>query len=33
MENNCTNVTVDLLNYRNTHFGDFDPMEEFTLEL
>lgn len=31
MENNCPNVTALLLNYKNEHFADFDPMEEFTL--
>ena len=30
-ENNCSNVTALLLNYKNEHFADFDPMEEFTL--
>lgn len=29
--NNCTNVIALLLNYKNEHFKDFDPMEEFTL--
>ena len=33
MENNCTNVTALLLEYRNQHFADFDPMEEFPLEI
>ena len=32
-ENNSTNVTAILLQYRNEHFADFDPMAEFTLEL
>lgn len=31
-ENNCTNCTAALLEYKNTHFADFDPMAEFTLE-
>lgn len=32
-ENNCTNVTAILLNYKEQNFGEFDPMEEFSLEL
>ena len=32
-ENNCTNVTALLLDYKNQHFADFDPMEEFSLDL
>ena len=32
-ENNCTNVTALLLDYKNQNFADFDPMEEFSLEL
>ena len=32
-ENNCTNVTAILLNYKNQNFADFDPMEEFSLDL
>lgn len=32
-ENNCTNVTAILLDYKNQNFADFDPMEEFSLEL
>jgi len=31
-ENNCTNVTALLLDYKQKTFSDFDPMEEFTLE-
>lgn len=31
-ENNCTNVTALLLDYKNQNFADFDPMEEFSLE-
>ena len=31
-ENNATNVTALLLNYKNENFGDFDPMAEFTLD-
>ena len=30
-EKGCPNVTSLLLNYKNEHFADFDPMEEFTL--
>ena len=32
-ENTCTNVTALLLDYKNQNFADFDPMEEFSLEL
>lgn len=32
-ENNAVNVTTLLLEYKNTHFSDFDPMDEFVLEL
>lgn len=32
-ENNCTNVTAALLDYKNRTFGDFNPMDEFTLDL
>ena len=31
-ENNAVNVLALLLEYKNTHFADFDPMAEFTLE-
>ena len=31
-ENNCTNVTALLLEYKNSVFSDFDPMDEFTLD-
>ena len=31
-ENNCTNCTALLLEYKNAHFPDFDPMAEFTLD-
>ena len=31
-EANATNVLAALLEYKNAHFADFDPMEEFTLE-
>jgi hypothetical protein len=30
-EKGCTNVTALLLEYQNEHFGQFDPMAEFTL--
>lgn len=33
VENNCTNVTALLLDYKNQNFAGFDPMEEFFLEL
>lgn len=32
-ENDCTNVTAALLDYKNRTFGNFNPMEEFTLDL
>ncbi|MBQ6719455.1 MAG: DUF4132 domain-containing protein [Oscillospiraceae bacterium] len=32
-ENNCTNVTALLLDYKNQNFADVDPMEEFSLDL
>lgn len=31
-ENNAVNVSALLLNYKNEHFADFDPMDEFVLE-
>ena len=31
-EANATNVLAALLEYKNAHFADFDPMAEFTLE-
>ena len=31
-ENHATNVLALLLEYQNTHFPEFDPMAEFTLE-
>ncbi len=31
-EVNAVNVLNLLLEYKNTHFADFDPMDEFTLE-
>ena len=30
-ENNAVNVTAALLEYKNEHFSDFDPMDEFVL--
>lgn len=33
MENNSTNCTVALLEFKNANFAGFDPMAEFTLEL
>lgn len=32
-ENNAVNVTALLLEYKNSHFSNFDPMDEFVLEL
>ena len=32
-ENNCTNVLAVLMDYKNRTFVDFDPMEEFSLDL
>ena len=31
-ENKATNVLPMLMEYKNEHFADFDPMDEFTLE-
>jgi hypothetical protein len=31
-EKGCTNVTALLLEYQHEHFGQFDPMAEFTLD-
>lgn len=31
-ENNSTNCTAALMEYKNTNFADYDPMAEFTLE-
>ncbi len=28
-EHNCSNVTAALLEYKNEHFTDYDPMERF----
>ncbi|MCR5137749.1 MAG: DUF4132 domain-containing protein [Oscillospiraceae bacterium] len=32
-ENSAVNVLAQLLEYKNEHFADFDPMDEFTLDL
>lgn len=32
-ENNALNVLAQLLDYKNAHFAEFDPMDEFTLDL
>ena len=32
LENNCTNVSAILLDYKNRTFADFDPMDAFALE-
>lgn len=32
IENNQPAITAELLNYKNEHFADFDPLAEFTLE-
>ena len=32
VENNCTNVSAILLDYKNRTFSDFDPMDLFSLE-
>ena len=32
-ENNAVNVTAILLEHKNNNFADFDPMDEFTLDL
>lgn len=32
IENQCTNCTAALLEYKNRKFPDFDPMDVFTLE-
>ena len=31
-EANAVNVLAALMEYKNAHFADFDPMDEFTLE-
>ena len=33
LENNCTNVTAVLLEYKNKNFEEFNPMDEFILDL
>lgn len=30
-ENNCTNITAILLDYKNSNFSEFEPMDEFVL--
>ena len=32
IDNGRANVTAELLNYKNEHFPDFDPLAEFTLD-
>ena len=32
IDNGKANVTAELLNYKNEHFPDFDPLAEFTLD-
>ena len=32
VKSNAVKCSAVLLNYKNKHFADFDPMEEFTLE-
>ena len=32
-ENNAVNVLAQLLEYKSAHFAEFDPMDEFTLDL
>ena len=31
-EANAINVLAALMDYKNSHFSDYDPMEEFTLD-
>ncbi len=31
-EAEAKNLLAQLIDYKNTHFAEFDPMEEFTLE-
>lgn len=31
-EANAVNVLAALMDYKNTHFAEFDPMDEFVLE-
>lgn len=31
-ENNATNVLAMLMDYKNTNYADFDPMDEFVLD-
>lgn len=32
-ETNVVSVLALLMDYKNTHFDEFDPMDEFTLDL
>ena len=32
-KNNCNNVLALLMNYKNKHYSDYDPMDEFILDL
>ena len=32
-ENNAVNILAQLLDYKNAHFAEFNPMDEFTLDL
>ena len=32
-ENNAVNILAQLLEYKSAHFAEFDPMDEFTLDL
>ena len=31
-ENNCNNVLAMLMDYKNSSFADYDPMDEFILD-
>ena len=31
-ENHCNNVLAALIDYKNTNYGDFDPMDAFVLD-
>ncbi len=32
-EKNAVNILAQLLEYKSAHFAEFDPMDEFTLDL
>ena len=32
-DNNAVNVLAQLMEYKNSHYAGFDPMDEFTLDL